>query len=31
MWHTTKLSVKLKTLAGLPVGSTVQVRMRIGY
>jgi hypothetical protein len=31
MWHTTKFSVKLKTLVGLRPGSTVQVRMRIGY
>ena len=31
MWHTTKFSVKLNTLSGMRPGSTVQVRMRIGY
>jgi len=31
MWHTTKFSVKLKTFPGMRAGSTLQVRMRIGY
>jgi len=31
MWHPTKFSVKLKATPGMPAGTALKVRIRIGY